>query len=209
LANKKKACRNCKEYVDVDSGIQIRAGFFCEVDCIAKHGANKQIKQRENEQKRAKVERKKVFECNDLPKQKKITQDVFNKMRRLEEFLWFQERGLDPVCISCGKPLGNDQWACGHFKTRGAQGGLRFDRMNAFLQHNRRCNKALGGDIEGTKTTRGYKVGLVERFGEQRGNEIIEYCESNTQIVKWTGEDLIKMRKEFNKKIRELELLLH
>lgn len=66
----------------------------------------------------------------------------------------------------------------------------------------------LSGDIEGTKTTRGYKQGLKDRFGEVEGQKIIDYCESNTAPVKWSWEELEKMRSSFNKRIREMEKLL-
>ena len=67
---------------------------------------------------------------------------------------------------------------------------------------------ALSGNIEGNKTTRGYKKGLIERFGEKEGNSIIEYCESATAPVDWSGEELIEFRKNINKKIRELKAVL-
>lgn len=184
---------------------------FCNADHAAKwayenksKGANK-IKREKDAQHR---ERKREFKKNDRPWQIKQTQSAFNKMRVLEELLWFAERNLEPTCISCGRELGNDQWCCGHNKTRGAQPGLRFDRNNTFLQHNQRCNMQLSGDIGGTKSTRGYKRGLIERFGEEKGQEIIDYCDRNTSLVKWTCEELEEMRKEFNARAREIRKLL-
>lgn len=66
----------------------------------------------------------------------------------------------------------------------------------------------LSGDISGTKTTRGYKQGLIDRFGEEEGQEIIDYCETNSDPVKWTWEELEKNRAKYNARIRELELAL-
>ena len=66
----------------------------------------------------------------------------------------------------------------------------------------------LSGDISGTKTTRGYKQGLIDRFGEEEGQSIIDYCETHSDPVKWTWEELEKMRSSFNKRIRELEVSL-
>ena len=62
----------------------------------------------------------------------------------------------------------------------------------------------LSGDIEGSKTTRGYKKGLLDRFGEVEGQKIMDYCEQNSSPVKWTWEELEKMRADFNARIREL-----
>lgn len=184
--------------------VKVPLGFFCSMEHLTKHARDKTQKQRETKQNQAKIAHKKNFYANDRTRQLSLTQSSFNKMRRLEEFLWFRERGLEPTCISCGNPIGNDQWCCGHFKTRGSQSNLRFDRKNTFLQHNNRCNKNLSGDIEGTKTTRGYKKGLIERFGEKDGQDTIDYCESNSTPYKWTCEELIELRKTFNKKIRDI-----
>ena len=159
------------------------------------------------QQAKQKSDRKisKDLDRHDLRWQHKHTQRVFNRMRVLEEFLWFKDRGMEPECISCGKTLGGDQWCCGHLKTRGAQSGLRYNRNNTFLQHNHRCNMNLSGDIEGSKSTRGYKKGLLERFGEEEGQSTLDYCETHTATVKWAWQDLEDMRKEFAKQVKYLE----
>jgi Cdc6-like AAA superfamily ATPase len=144
-----------------------------------------------------------TIKANDVKTQKALTQAVFNKMRKLEEFLWFLEKGVEPYCISCGKT--DMDWCCGHFKTVGAQSVLRFDRINTYLQCNRYCNMALSGNIGGNKTTVGYRAGLVIRFGELEGGKIISYCEEKTAPIKITGPELIDMRKGFNIKIKELK----
>lgn len=143
----------------------------------------------------------------DLPWQHKQTQIAFNKMRRLEEFLWFEERGLEPSCISCDKK--NADWACGHYSSVGSNGNLRYDRKNTYLQCNKRCNKELSANKEGTKTTRGYNQGLVDRFGEEKGKEIIDYCKNSNQVKRWTCDELEKMRKGFNARIRRLQQILN
>jgi len=171
--------------------------------CMAKHAK----KSREKTCK-AKAEEDKAFiqrvKIEDVDYQKGLTQIVFNKMRVLEEKLWFQERGIEPYCISCGKT--HMDWCCGHFKTRGSQSNLRFDRRNTFLQCNWRCNKNLSGNIEGNKTTHGYKKGLILRFGQAEGQAIIDYCDTNTSPVKWYWEDLKNFRAECNARIRSLNL---
>ena len=125
-------------------------------------------------------------------------------MRKLQEYKWFSDRGLEPTCISCGAEKGLDHWACGHFKTTGKT-SLRYDPLNTFLQHNVRCNKNLSGDIEGSNTTHGYKQGLINRFGKEKGESIIDYCESHHPDPNYTCEKLISMRKQFNIEIRKLE----
>lgn len=199
--NELPPARQCKDFLS-------KRGF-CSEHCAAEGAIQDVQKARERKERKAKAKaRAEVQNLNrrDLSWQHKQTQPVFNRMRVLEEKLWFLERGLEPECISCGKK--NMDWCCGHFKTRGAQSNLRYDRNNTFLQCNRYCNKALSGNIEGNKTTRGYKVGLVERFGPYEAQYILEYCEAHTEPYKWSCEELEQWRKEWNKRIRELERLL-
>ena len=63
----------------------------------------------------------------------------------------------------------------------------------------------LSGNIEGTRTTVGYKQGLIERFGEAEGQRILDYCETTTAPVKWTCDYLISFRAECSAAIRDLE----
>ena len=157
---------------------------------------NNKIKQvRDNE---IKVNKKAVTELNrkTLSWQHKQTQPVFNKLRRLQELKWFSDRGLEPLCSSCRKPLGNDQWCNGHFKSVGANGRLRYDFKNSYLQHNRNCNMAKSGDASN------YEKGLIDRFGEEKGREIISYCEENNKPLKLSWQEIEELRKEFNNKIK-------
>jgi len=193
----RRRCRACREWMSKPYEGQI----LCSIPCAIAYT-----------EKKKEIKRKKVVAANskqafmrDRRKQLSLTQAAFNRMRVKEEMLWFKERNLEPVCISCQKPLGNDQWCCGHFRTVGAQAGLRFDRMNVYLQHNYRCNRRLSGDIGGTKTTPGYKRGLAIRFGEEKAQEIIDYCQSKTESVKYSCEQLVEMRRAFNKRTREIE----
>lgn len=150
--------------------------------------------------KEIKTNRKAVVELNrkTLSWQHKQTQPVFNKLRRLQELKWFSDRGLEPICISCQKPLGNDQWCNGHLKTVGSNGRLRYDFTNSYLQHNYNCNQQKSGDIDG------YKKGLFARFGETKAQEIIDYCESNNSPIKRSWQDIEILRIEFNKQIKDL-----
>lgn len=131
------------------------------------------------------------------------TQIAFNKMRVLEELLWHYERGLEPVCISCAKP--NMDFCCGHYETVGSSGVLRFNRVNTYLQCNKYCNSSLSANKSGNAHTRGYTQGLIDRFGENVGNAILHYLETNkAKIADWDCEKIEAMRKAFNARIREL-----
>ena len=212
-------CCGCKDRFNGDLMLTLPVGRFCSKDCAISYANAKQDKQRAKQllqQNRADtaVRKERKSAVNQLQRktlkwQHKQTQLAFNKMRVLEELLWFASRGLQPTCISCGFLLGGDQWCCGHFKTRGSQPGLRYDRRNTFLQHNHRCNMRLSGDIEGTKLTRGYKKGLIKRFGENVGQEVIDYCSANTAVVKWQCDQLEEMRANFNSAARKVSAELN
>jgi hypothetical protein len=198
---KERRCAVCRElYTPKRIGLKITK-VCLNAGCVLDYAQGIRAKEAE----KAARSRKNEFYKNDTPKQLELCQAVFNKLRRLQELKWFADRGMDPTCISCGKPKGGDIFCAGHFKTRGAQSGLRFDPKNVYLQHNRRCNSDLSGDIYGTKTTHGYLQGLRNRFGSEEAQNIIDYCETNTAVKKWTCEELIAMRKDWNKQIRELE----
>lgn len=195
---KPKKCKVCTySYKPISSTQQV-----CSPICaIAWNDAKKYIKIKKEQDKRDLIA-KKIFRASDIELQLNLTQKAFNKMRKLEEIYWFESKGLEPECISCGKA--NMDWCCGHFKTVGSQGALRFDRINTYLQCNRYCNMGLSGNISGNKNTRGYIKGLFERFGDDKANEIIEYCEKDS-VKKWTCDELIELRKGFNLISKELK----
>jgi len=172
----------------------------CSPTCAIEWNRQKDIRK----QKKKDVAHRKAFYEKDLQWQHKRTQPVFNKLRRLQEFKWFADRGLEPECISCGKK--NMDWCCGHLKTVASQGSLRYSPINTQLQCNRYCNENLSGNINGNKKTRGYLKGLVVKFGENRAKVIIDYC-SVDRVRIWTCEELIEMRKNFSREIRILERL--
>jgi len=207
---KKLKCCGCKDRFPADTMIELPAGNFHSFGCAIDYSKAKSDKarakakkQRVMKEKKSDNKRKKEFKLNDLPYQHKLTQKVFNRMRVLQELVWFKSKGLPPRCISCHGKLGGDQWCCGHFKTT-HNSLLRYDELNTFLQHNHRCNMNLSGDIEGAHNTMGYKKGLITRFGKEEGQEIIDYCDNSNAVKKWTGEELAELRKRCNIKIKRL-----
>lgn len=200
-------CKHCKQ----PATIKINMANFCSVECAYKHARVLQDRSRAKKERKARNQVKqnkkdlRELKRRNLDWQHELTQNSFNRMRALEELLWFKERGLQPECISCGK---KHDFCCGHFKSRGAYSAIRYDRRNTYLQCNAYCNRRLSANIEGTKHTRGYKAGLAERFGTDKAKEIIEYCEAQTQTVKYEWQQLEEMRKGFNAEIRKLERML-
>ena len=198
----KLLCTNCKDRYPREQMKKHPAGNFCTTECVIEYATNKSRKTKITKEKKDHALRKKVFYASDTAKQHKLTQTVFNKLRRLQEFKWYRDRDLEPECISCGKA--NMDWCCGHFKTVASQGALRYDEKNTYLQCNKYCNSSLSGNINGNKNTRGYLQGLIDRFGEIKADEIVEYCEID-RVKKWDGKRLMLMRKGMNEEIRKLQ----
>ena len=195
MANSKRKCKYCKK--STREYIVVNMSAFCSFDEAVKYAS-------ENKSKGKKIvernNKNAVLELNkkSLKWQHEKTQPVFNELRREQEFKWFSDRGLEPVCISCQKPLGNDQWCNGHFKSVGSSGRLRYDFKNSYLQHNHSCNMHLSGDAKNMES------GIITRFGEKEGREIIGYCEENNKPIKRTWQDIEELRKGFNKKLKDL-----
>lgn len=204
MANSKRECKHCGDYFPWETGIKVPAGFFCSHDHAIEFARLKQQQKAKKDAKdRKRIQSMTVRGLNrkTLSWQHKRTQKAFNRMRVLQELHYYQSQGLEPVCISCQKPLGNDQWCCGHYKTVGAHPELRYDPFNTHLQHNRNCNMGLSGDVKN------YAFGLVERHGKDRAAEIYDYLNRDHGPAKYTCDQLEEMRKVFNAEIRRLENL--
>lgn len=203
---KRKQCKQCGEWFQPYLTTAATCSYQCAIEYTRDPDNRRKVVEKAQKDDR-KETKAKLRQSNreSLKWQHDATQKAFNRMRVLQEKLWFKERGLEPECISCGKT--NMDWCCGHFKTRGSQRELAYDKKNTYLQCNRYCNKGLSGNINGNKTTRGYIQGLKDRFGDKKADEIIEYVE-RVRVKKWTWQELEEMRKAFNAEIRKLEKLL-
>ena len=207
MANSKRKCAQCGERKPAVEMFIRGAQAFCNSESYISYATKKSlalVKKGEKMRDKQNASELKELNRNNLSWQHKQTQPAFNRMRVAEELQWFADKGLAPTCISCGGTLGGDQWCCGHFKTQGGNSRLRYDRKNTFLQHNVRCNKHLSGDIAGTHNTHGYQKGLIIRFGQERGQTIIDHCESNKGPKKWECDEVEAMRKVFNQVKRDL-----
>lgn len=164
---------------------------YCSIDCQLKWLNTKTGKKTVNKTRR-KIHKEKLATVRGFSHWAKVTQTVVNKYVRL--------RDIDKPCISCGKydhdlketPRG--KWDAGHYKTVGARSQLRFNTKNINKQCVR-CNGYQGGDISGQKT------GIVKRFGQAR----LDWLDGHHESKDYSIEDLAKMRRVFNKKIRMVQ----
>lgn len=199
VANK-TLCPICKQPATQKFGLKLFCGYIHAAEWgqmqAQKNKAKKQKEQRSKDKARLEEIKKPSEHASEA-------QDLFNKMRRLEELLWFKQQGLEPICISCQKPLGGDIWACGHNKTRGARKDLAFERLNTHLQHNFGCNSNKSGDVEGQR------IGYALRYGKEEAERILADLEIRREIPKRTPDEWNAMKKEYRAEIRRLERLLN
>jgi hypothetical protein len=185
---KDKPCKVCKEVYAPMNSKQTCCTPICAIRFV--NLANEKKEKAATKVRMKAMKQEAVIE--DVRYQHRLTQKVFNKARVLQELAWFDQHEIAPYCISCLKE--NMDWCCGHFKTVGAQGILRYDRRNTYLQCNKYCNMSLSGNIEGNKNTVGYKKGLIHRFGATEGQSIIDYCEATNQAKKWLWDEIRDIR---------------
>ena len=193
-------CKFCKKPATNKFGLN----YYCDAECAYKQARANQIKKIDKDaSERRKRDREKLKQLKSQKEWASEVQNVFNKMRRLEELLWFKQQGLEPICISCQKPLGGDVWACGHYKTRGARSDLALERLNTHLQHNFSCNSHKSGDVDGQK------IGYALRYGKEQAEIILADLEVRRQVPKRTADEWDAMKKEFNAEIRRLARILN
>lgn len=200
MANSKKRCKYCKEYVPVESGIQVPGGFFCSFEHAAKFGNEKQAN---NKAKAQRVQHKKD-KLSIKPKAKWLAeaQALVNKYIRVRDY-W------EP-CISCGKSKQEIEaeqgwktggaWDAGHFMTRGAKPQLRFILFNIHKQC-KSCN-AGGGKFSAKAATvdANYRINLIKKIGIKK----VEWLENHNgpDARKGDTEYLKRIKKIFSKRFR-------
>jgi hypothetical protein len=185
MANSKKRCKHCKEYIAADSGVKRPIGFFCDDEHVMSFIHDKQAKQRKKAAKsKVKADKKDLRERKLAikPKSKWLSeaQANFNKYIRI--------RDLSDDCISCGltnefienrdRWMSRGIWDAGHWKSRGAKGQLRFILFNV----NKQCKKcnASSNDFSHKEatTSAGYKVNLIKKIGLKK----VEWLECNNEL---------------------------
>ena len=134
-------------------------------------------------------ERKEIAEAKKKLKTRqqwlKDVQTIFNKYIRLRDY--------GQPCISCGRSNPVKQNA-GHYRTVKASPELRFNPDNCHLQCEH-CNTYLSGNI------REYTPRLIEKIGQVRFDRI----NGPQEQKKWTIDELIELKRQYQAKVRELE----
>ena len=187
-----KKCTGCKNRfpVGLDTWSKNNAGNFHMQDCLVSYILAKAVKKREKIEKRQAIDnrkelKKKKATLNNLSNEKKLTQTVINKYVRL------RDKGLR--CISCNKYEVDmvGYWDSGHYLTVGAHSNIRFN-VNNINSQCRDCNGFKGGNPEQ------HRAGILRRYGQKR----LDWLDGYHPLKKYTYDDLARMRKLANKRMK-------
>ena len=154
---------------------------FCCVDHMVQYGLNKGRK----EIKKKSIAKKKEFLENDKTFRVKRAQVSFNS--------YIRKRDDREACISCQRHH-EGQYHAGHYRTVGANRGLRFNEDNCHKQCSV-CNNHLSGNIAD------YRINLIKKIGVER----VERLENFNEPVKYTCEELKIIELKYRVKLKELE----
>lgn len=187
-AVRKKKCRNpsCREWFQPWSTTQTACSPVCAMKVAAENRRKRKKRELQARRQALKPRSKLLAEA----------QTAFNAFIRL------RDEGLP--CISCDaidppmRPGG--AWDCGHYLTRGAHPELRFNEDNAHRQC-KSCNGGAGNWSGKSKTVQqDYRERLIERIGIER----VEALEGPQEPAKWSREELVAIKREYQRKSREL-----
>ena len=187
ISMKPKRCKSCKEKFTPARPLQ----SCCGINCAIAHANRLKAKESTQQRKLERAERKiKLNAIKTIPELIKEAQTAFNAFIR--------ERDKSLLCICCDKPYGTNDlggdFDCGHYRSRGAAGHLRFNEDNAFGQR-KYCNTYLSGNVQGMRQ------GMIKRIGIDR----VMSVELNNETHKWTKEELISIKLKYRAKLKELK----
>lgn len=192
ISKRPPKCKHCKERTD-------KRGKLLHDDCVdAWWQVNKEKLAAKAARKRA-LDAKAQRAKDRRAKEEAKTLPMLHKEARLWFNRWIRLRDADKPCISCGKPppdlsglhAGRD---CGHFRSVGSAGHLRYTEDNAAGQcvH---CNQYLAGNYAG------FRKGQIERIGLAR----VEELENDNRPEKWQRDQVRGIRDEYKRRCKALE----
>lgn len=183
MANSRKKCKHCKEYVAAETGVKVPAGFFCSMNHAIEFARSKQKAEKNKRQRKEYREAKERLKT--LSDHLREAQQAFNA--------YIRERDKNDPCISCGR-FHEGQYHAGHYLSVGARSNLRFDEKNVNKQC-QPCNTHLSGNLVN------YRIGLIKKIGKQA----VEDLESDQELRRYRIEDAKRIKAEYREKLRELK----
>jgi len=149
----------------------------------------KRVQQAEDKASSAAV---RAIKDNSYPHQFDLTKKVLQK--------WVNHvRDKGRPCISCGTERPGIIYCGGHYKTAGGNPEIALESKNIHRQCNWHCNSNLSGNISGTKKTKGFTFGLLERYGQ----DYIDWLDGPHKTKNYSCEQLKEIRAYYSRLIRE------
>lgn len=182
----KRKCKVCGCVFEKQRPLQFVCSPACGIAYQCEQKRKAVIKARREAKRKERARTKALrHRLETIPELTKKAQAAFNCYIRL------RDRGRP--CISCGAPWKDNFQAC-HYVPAGRSNKLRFDEDNV---HGGcvRCNLYESGNI------RGYRIGLIERIGQAR----VEELDADHEVRKWTKEELRELAAAYRRKAREIE----
>jgi hypothetical protein len=194
MANSKRKCKQCRNFVPVCDGVIMPIGFFCKVGHALDFANDKQQKARERQIKASKQKERKDTR---LRKESIKTAGEYIKEAQASINKYIRMRDHGRPCISCGsspeQKIGGSMDA-GHYRSRGSAGHLRFNVFNIHAQCVK-CNRFGSGNAVD------YRIELIKRIGFDR----VERLEQDNEYRKFTIDYLKRAKRIFNKRARFYE----
>jgi len=183
MANSKRKCKHCKEFIPVENGLKINAGFFCDYNHATLFAMSKSKTDKAKAVKQKNAKQKREFKQSDIKTRKPAA------VKACHAYIRARDKHLP--CICCGKPLGDDYHA-GHWLNSGNNPLTRFDEDNI---HGQRldCNFFKGGD------SGDYEKNLRLKIGDERVDLLLS---KKGCTEKRTAQDYLAIEKYYKEKLK-------
>lgn len=189
MSNKKRQCRHCKTYFNVDGMIKVPLGYFCSYEHVTKHAVSKVAKHKQKRNRETLKMRKEA-----LKRRSDWVQEAESAVRA-----YIRVRDYGQPCISCNslpEPKLGGSMDAGHYRSKGSAPHLRFNCYNIHAQCVK-CNRYNSGNVND------YRIGLIRKIGLSK----VERLENDNRIVRYDIEYLKRIKRIFNKRARHLKKL--
>lgn len=189
MKGKTRRCALCKKKVLVSDAVIGGIKAFCCFEHLIEFTRSKPAKE---------IARKEIRRENKARSESLKTAGDYVKEAQAAFNAYIRARDKNKPCISCGCVPGDivrgGNFDCGHYRSRGSAGHLRFHLLNAWGQC-KKCNRYLSGNVVE------YRKRLVGRIGAER----VEQLEIDNNSRKFTIEYLKRVKKIFNYRKRLYE----
>lgn len=181
---KPKKCKICNGTFEPWSSL----ATCCSIPCAVEYSKQKAVKETIKKAKQARQEhRQAIIKARPLSWYRKQAETAINRYVRL--------RDAKDGCISCDKPANwSGQWHASHFRSVGASSATRFNLWNIHKACSI-CNNWKSGNL----------AEYEPRLRAKIGNEKVDWLKSQNQIVRYSQEYLVRIKKIFTKKVKRLD----